>query len=592
MTRSRFGGLALILKGVLTAILCSTALVCKAAAGKPEQRGVHFSPRDEILPTSADSAFAAEVSSLVVKQWQAYLAMDRSALAGMLAPQVRRASERVRKIQDGRNSVTEGFQHEWEAFERPGGRIAEEITIRQLRIIPGKSGRAALVTYWLESQGGARWKYTDESFVVQLLIEEQSGWQIQYWTEMLGLDYNLEQNRPGRSPAFDFDYAYPVRDLKRAVNFYTPLLGAPVFQDSVRAVFNLEGSNFILDASELSGLARVRPGLPNGFAVIKERDLAARSKALNERDVTFLNQTELRPAFFQGRPAFFVTDPEGNVIVCQGSAAASSGSPRVSGFAGESPFLAAGHSIARAWAARDAETIAALHSKEGEWVDGTRLRFRGRETGKSLSSALPLYWAEYAADGPLAVEWSAHNVREMEADGLTVLSYERRLSGTALNETAFVTHAFTAPRQILVSAIAEANPGRAMVVSMDYAANPVLNLRETAKFYENTLGLGVPYKDDSWRGFWGKSIVLGIYESDLEADGVPVENRTNGYMSFWVRSADDVHRYLKKSGVSFPHLPAISDTAGMESHPGYKQVVATDSEGNVVLFTEYTGRAR
>lgn len=365
-----------------------------------------------------------------------------------------------------------------------------------------------------------------------------------------------------------------------------------MFQDAERAVFRLEGSNFILDASELSGLAQVRPGLPNGFPIMKEYDLAARSRALNVKNVTFLKETKQSPASFHGQPALYLTDSEGNVLVFAGRGPDLSGATGITGFEGGSSFIAASKKVAEAWTSREPEAIAAVHSGGGEWVDSTRLRFRGRETETTLPSALPLYWNEYGAARPLAVEWRARAMRELQADGITIVSYERRLSNAALQETALVTHAFKDPRQILVSTFVEANPGRAMVVALDYAAHPVLDLKEAAGFYQSKLGLGAPYKDDSWRGFWGKGAVLGIYESDFDADRVPVKNRANGYISFWVRSAESVYGYLKKSGASFPHLPAINDRPGLESHPGYKQVVATDSEGNVVLFTEYTGRVR
>ncbi len=66
--------------------------------------------------------------------------------------------------------------------------------------------------------------------------------------------------------------------------------------------------------------------------------------------------------------------------------------------------------------------------------------------------------------------------------------------------------------------------------------------------------------------------------------------RTNGYVSFWVRSVDRALRaYLREQGSSFPLLPAINDSRGIDRQPGYTQLVATDSEGNLVLFSEYPG---
>ncbi len=65
--------------------------------------------------------------------------------------------------------------------------------------------------------------------------------------------------------------------------------------------------------------------------------------------------------------------------------------------------------------------------------------------------------------------------------------------------------------------------------------------------------------------------------------------KANGYVSFWVRSVDRLYEYLCAQGSVFPHIPAINDRTGIDHQPGYTQLVATDSEGNVVLFTEYPG---
>jgi len=39
-------------------------------------------------------------------------------------------------------------------------------------------------------------------------------------------------------------------------------------------------------------------------------------------------------------------------------------------------------------------------------------------------------------------------------------------------------------------------------------------------------------------------------------------------------------------------VSAINIKKGIDTQPGYKQVVATDSEGNLVIFTEYSGQRK
>ncbi|SVA46369.1 uncharacterized protein METZ01_LOCUS99223, partial [marine metagenome] len=42
-------------------------------------------------------------------------------------------------------------------------------------------------------------------------------------------------------------------------------------------------------------------------------------------------------------------------------------------------------------------------------------------------------------------------------------------------------------------------------------------------------------------------------------------------------------------GSTFPKIPAINSRIGIDQQPGYVQILATDSEGNALLFTEYPG---
>jgi len=57
-----------------------------------------------------------------------------------------------------------------------------------------------------------------------------------------------------------------------------------------------------------------------------------------------------------------------------------------------------------------------------------------------------------------------------------------------------------------------------------------------------------------------------------------------------VTSARKTHAYLVSQGSAFPVHPSINNRAGLDLQPGYIQVLSTDSEGNLLLFTEYTGR--
>jgi hypothetical protein len=101
------------------------------------------------------------------------------------------------------------------------------------------------------------------------------------------------------------------------------------------------------------------------------------------------------------------------------------------------------------------------------------------------------------------------------------------------------------------------------------------------------MNFGSPYSDARWRGYWSGATVYGIYEASTADDGLPRPGRTNGYASFWIRSAQQTHALLQQKKASFPVIDAITGTAGIDRNSGYLQIYATDSEGNGVVFTEY-----
>ena len=107
---------------------------------------------------------------------------------------------------------------------------------------------------------------------------------------------------------------------------------------------------------------------------------------------------------------------------------------------------------------------------------------------------------------------------------------------------------------------------------------------------QDAVGFGVPYQDVSYRGWWTRDSVFGIYRVGEWSPELLRPGQANGYVSFWVRSVDaTLRQYLRRQGSEFPLLPAINDRRGIDRQPGYTQLVSTDSEGNVVLFSEYPG---
>ncbi|HMR68244.1 MAG TPA: VOC family protein, partial [Anaerolineae bacterium] len=175
------------------------------------------------------------------------------------------------------------------------------------------------------------------------------------------------------------------------------------------------------------------------------------------------------------------------------------------------------------------------------------------------------------------------------------VSYDMRLTGQGphpFRDSAWVTQVFNQKNQVVHTFIVDNNRSTAPVLELDYTGYPVQDMSAARRFYAKTLRFGEGYADESYYGFWSNHAVFGLYEADPEEDNLPQPRQANGYMSFWVRSAKETYAYLKQQGRNFPVIPAINDKQGIDAQPGYTQVVTTDSEGSLIIFTEYSGRPR
>ena len=124
------------------------------------------------------------------------------------------------------------------------------------------------------------------------------------------------------------------------------------------------------------------------------------------------------------------------------------------------------------------------------------------------------------------------------------------------------------------------------VNSMDYTAYPVNDLGKDGRYYKNIFG-SEPYRDDNWFGFWSTTSVFGLVGPLSKDSWQPVPHKGNGYADLSIRSADEVYEYLKSKESVFPVVEGIGDTSGIDPQPGYNQILAVDSEGNLINFSQY-----
>jgi catechol 2,3-dioxygenase-like lactoylglutathione lyase family enzyme len=584
-----------ILIGLLVLV---AAVPCRAQG---VEGGIEFT-RSELVSSTAGDADEEAIVETIRESWERWLHLDAPGYLRTLARDVTRMSKRSGGLQQGVEAVAAALPAEWEAFERPKGIIAEAMRVRRAELWTDRptSASVAVVVYWVSVVGGSRWRYDDQGLVFQALAKVGGRWSITHQIDSWSLNYNLGSRTPG-AETFEFDFVYPAADLARAVNFYAGVLGEPESVTADRATFNLEGAHFILSTDLLDGLVGIDRGLPNGYAVFYVPDVAAERDRLAAAGTRFLAGTDTTVRMLGADRYVIGADPASNIFVLMErnfTASSTETPPEIVGFEGTDPYIDAARRIASSWLSADAEGLGAMLRPRSRWFDDTRTTVRGMETGRSaiLSSLGSVYWPRYDRS-PLGLQatLSVSGLRVRSLGKRTLVSYQAVLTGTGAHPfrtTAFVTQLFKDPSTLLHSFIVDSSSSTGMALELDYTGYPVTDLAANERFYTQTMQLGPPYRDTEYRGYWSDLEVFGIYTAVPRRDGLPRPYRANGYLSFWVRSAEETYRYLQRTGASFPVIPAINSVSGLDTNPGYVQVFGTDSEGSGVIFTEYTGRRR
>ena len=138
---------------------------------------------------------------------------------------------------------------EWSGFERPDGFLAMDLTVRDAELFIDPSGNTATALYLVEMEAGFRWPFFDTGLLFEAYVKEGGLWKLTHQADSWILNFDADTGVP--RDFFFFDWSYPVTDLTRAVDFYTPLLGEPEVVTDTRATFNMHGPRFHLDATQL-----------------------------------------------------------------------------------------------------------------------------------------------------------------------------------------------------------------------------------------------------------------------------------------------------------------------------------------------------
>lgn len=571
-------------------------LFAAAAEASPH---VTLDDSDWHLAVSGDVASAGLRAALL--DWhEAWAARDLNGCARLLAGDVLRATQSQSVPEIGRDAVLAALPREWSALEKDAaGGSALKMALRHVYARVDQD--AALLRYYAEVSGGTRWEFEDTAAFTTLWRRRADGsWQLLFQADAWGLDVDAQTGASG-SPTFSFDYALPVTDLARAIEFYTPLLGAPEAQVGGVAAFQLNGSRLYLDSTSAAPGKGPRYGLPNGWPIILPVDVAQAQQRAQAAGVEFVGAAQ----DFGGYRVQYGFEPGGNLIAV-GAVAPLPEHPAPPAQLQADParptavaksVVTAELAYQRAWLAGDIDAAMDALQPDAALLDATRSRTHGWAVGakavrRRLSNSAPS--ATSAARATSRMHLTA--LHAVSAGPWVATTRQRTLVGLppwnrqshALQSLIFDTR----DAGIVVALAAESARGTALGLEFDYAGLPATEARwdEVARALRALTGARDSYRDEGWLGLWGERAVLGLFAADPAVDGLPRQRAAATYLSMWVSDVHAALKFARDAGAGLPRIPAINDRAGIDRNPGYTQVYLSDSEGNGVVLTEYTGR--
>ncbi|MEM7740042.1 MAG: hypothetical protein AAF225_04510 [Pseudomonadota bacterium] len=480
--------------------------------------------------------------------------------------------------------------------ERPEGfPTSLHLSLRDMTI--DISDRSAIASYRVDILGGARWEFADIGTLSQVFALVDGNWRIAAHIETVELsDPNappLRETTPTRAAPFRFDFVYPAKDLDRAINFYTPILGPPAYRSSTRASFLLDDMFFELETEPLDRRATGQPGTGNGYAIIDVASVAALEEELSLLGDWPKKSTDC----FQGL-CLATEDTAGNFLVWRERITTENDvvvGPTLTTDVPQpstTPLAQQALGVMKAWMSADTEQIADHLAPSCVWMDDALSIGFGVE---AISNDLHTRWGQLnrgidGLDGDLVLS----DIKQHTVDGKTLIYFSARLDmrGTVhQNRDFFVLQVWEniggVPQLTLNTFVRQPKQSDVPAGSLDYTGYPVNTLGYAGRYYKDLLSTE-PYRDDNWFGFWSTTSVFGLVGGEQgERPFVPITGQSNGYADFSVRSAEEVLAYLKSTGAEMPLVAGINDQAGLDPQPGYIQVLAVDSEGNLVNFSEY-----
>ena len=492
----------------------------------------------------------------------------------------------------GLSSTLERIRNESRG-ERPSGYLSSmQLEIDDIYINSEKNFAIAL--YAVGIRGGARWEYSDLATILQVFQKDNDRWKIISHIESFKLDNNIvnkpPESVPNRRAPFTFDFVYPVKDLKRAIEFYTPLLGAPEIITSTKASFRVRDSYFELDSQPIDERIKIIDGNANGYAVINVDSL---NKIKNQIDKSVNADLKIIPC--EGNLCLVTEDLSGNITVWRerNPIATSRSIPEIvePKIKDSSRIYAKSKEALTAWAENNSSKLIQMQASNALWIDDA---FGIAKGSKEIEHALMSRWKAFdrglnGIDANLTIQ--NFKSKKMYNHFLSYLEISVEMKTNPKGSYDFflmqVWNENDEDLKLHSTFIAEKRRKKNTPVnSMDYTAYPVHDLGKDGRYYKNLFG-SEPYRDDNWFGFWSTTSVFGLVGPLSNDSWQPVPHKGNGYADLSIRSADEVYEYLKNRRSIFPVVEGIGDTSGIDPQPGYNQILAVDSEGNLINFSQY-----
>ncbi len=478
--------------------------------------------------------------------------------------------------------------------ERPSGYASSmQLEIGDMHIHSEKNFSTAL--YSVGIRGGARWEYSDLATIFQVFQKIDDALKIIGHIESFRLD-NSKINKPpdsvpNRRTPFTFDFVYPVKDLQRAIEFYSPLLGPPEIVTTTSASFRLRDSYFELDSEPIDKRIKVINGRANGYGIINVNSLS-----LIEDKISDLLDINAKTKPCGNAACLIAEDSSGNIVVFREykpTYSLQNNKPNIQSLNqfGHSPVFSKTIEAVNAWITNDYSSLIDMNAKKAVWIDDA---FGVAQGSKQIKKALKSRWESFdmGASG-INADLTTKNFQTRNIGDRHLVTLEMSIKMRTNPKRSFnavltqvwksegldlkLEHTFIAQKRYIKDT---------PVGSMDYTAYPVNDLGRAGRFYKNLFG-SEPYRDDNWFGFWSTTSVFGLVGPMSKNSWAPIPHSSNGYADLSIRSADEVYEYLRSAGSAFPIVEAINDTSGIDEQPGYNQILAIDSEGNLINFSEY-----